>query len=134
MNKIKNFLENTKNLSPHKNVKEFHNISNNPGTAIDIGCGAGRDTVFLIKKGWKVTSIDKENTKDIIEEQLNEEQKTRFKFIQSNFENIILPKNNLIVANFSIPFCKQEHFKAFWNKIVNSIKKNRIFCRKFFGI
>jgi SAM-dependent methyltransferase len=29
-----------------------------PGRALDIGCGTGRDAVYLTKHGWKVTAID----------------------------------------------------------------------------
>jgi len=30
-----------------------------PGHAIDLGCGTGRDAVFLALSGWKVTALDR---------------------------------------------------------------------------
>ncbi|MES1909198.1 MAG: hypothetical protein MHM6MM_001980 [Cercozoa sp. M6MM] len=29
-----------------------------PGTVLDVGCGSGRDSVFLAMQGWQVTSLD----------------------------------------------------------------------------
>ena len=75
MNKSQNFFENTKDALPHINVRRFCELNDNVDTAIDYGCGAGRDTIFLIKNGWKVISIDRENTKSIIEEHLSNEKK-----------------------------------------------------------
>ena len=37
-----------------------------PDFAIDLGCGAGRDTIYLLHNGWKVLAIDKEDTKEFI--------------------------------------------------------------------
>ncbi|BBN59546.1 methyltransferase domain-containing protein [Hydrogenovibrio marinus] len=31
-----------------------------PGKALDVGCGGGRDTVYLSQQGWQVTAIDKQ--------------------------------------------------------------------------
>lgn len=58
----------------------------------------------------------------------------QFKFIRQKFEEIKLEKNNLVVANFSIPFCNKNNFKELWNKINNSILKNGYFVGNFFGI
>ena len=129
MGNIEKFYENTKNGMPHNNIKKFIEMNTRNGNAIDLGCGAGRDTIFLIKNNWNVIAIDREDTKDIIEISLNAEELKKFKFVQQNFENIQLDKNDLIVSNFSIPFCNKNHFNDFWLKIVNSINSNRILCR-----
>lgn len=130
MRNIEIYYENTKNALPHDNVKKVIEIENKKGNAIDLGCGAGRDTIFLIKNNWNVIAIDREDTRSIIESRLNTEELERFQFICQDFENIQLDKNDLIVSNFSLPFCNKKYFNGFWNKIVNSINTGRIFCWK----
>ncbi len=134
MENIEKFYENTKNAMPHDNIKKFVEMKTKTGKAIDLGCGAGRDTIFLIKNNWNVTAIDREDTQNIIEANLNTEDLKKFKFMFQNFENINLYKSDLIVSNFSIPFCSKNYFNDFWNKIVNSINNGRILCWKFFWI
>lgn len=134
MRNIEIYYENTKNALPHDNVKKVTEIENKKGNAIDLGCGAGRDTIFLIKNNWNVIAIDREDTRSIIESRLNTEELERFQFICQDFENIQLDKNDLIVSNFSLPFCNKKYFNEFWNKIVNSINTGRIFCWKFLWI
>ena len=95
MGDIQKYYENTKNTLPHPMVKKFINMNITPKYAIDLGCGAGRDTIYLIKNGWNVLSIDKENTRELISNQLNNEELENFNFKRQDFENIELEKNNL---------------------------------------
>ena len=133
MSEIYKYYKKTKNALPHKNVQKVLEMDIIPGNAIDLGCGAGRDTIYLIKNGWNVLAIDKEETKGLIEEKLNENELKNFRFSLQNFQNVELEKNNLIVSNFSIPFCGKKYFKEFWNKIEESIEKGRIFCWELFS-
>lgn len=133
MNEINEYYKNTKNALPHKNVQKVLEMHIIPGNAIDLGCGAGRDTICLIKNGWNVLAIDKEETKGLIEEKLNENELKNFRFSLQNFQNVELENNSLLVSNFSIPFCGKKYFKEFWNKIEESIEKGRIFCWELFS-
>ena len=129
---IQKYYENTKDALPHAMVKKFIKMNIKPKNAIDLGCGAGRDTIYLIKNGWNVLSIDRENTREIIADKLNNEEIKRFNFKCLSFENIKLDKSNLLVSNFSIPFCNKNYFNEFWREISNSILKERIFCWQLF--
>lgn len=73
-------------------------------------------------------SIDRENIGEVISSKLDDEERKKFRFVRQDFENIELENNKLLVANFSIPFCKKDCFNNFWNKITDSILKERILC------
>lgn len=127
------YYEKTKNSIARKNVREFIGMKVKPGNCIDLGCGAGNDTIYLIKNGWKVTAIDREDTEKIIRNYLNEEEQNSLEFEVQDFKNVILKPCNLLVANLSLSFCKRDYFNELWNKIVNSISKDGYFVGNFFG-
>ena len=133
MNNIEKYYSNTRNAKPNYTVKRFIELKIKPGNAIEIGCGAGRDTVYLIKNGWKVLAIDNEDVESIITNKLSKEELKQFKFVKQKFEDVELENNNLVVANFSLPFCNKNNFKKLWNKIDDSILKDGYFVGNFFG-
>ena len=134
MENIERYYNNTEDALPHPFVQKFINMGIKPDFAIDLGCGAGRDTIYLLHNGWKVLAIDKEDTKEFILKKLDNEETKRFSFKCQSFENIEIEKNNLLVANFSIPFCDKDCFNDFWKRITNSVLKERLFCWEFFRI
>lgn len=131
---LKEYYDNTENEEPNIKLIQLIETNPKPGNATDIGCGAGRDTIFLLNNGWNVIAIDRRNIKDRILEKLNEEKLKRFEFQKQEFEKIKLEKNDLVVANFSLSFCNKEKFDEMWNKIINSILPDGYFVGNFFGI
>ena len=135
MRNIEKFYNKTESEKPRNNVKYFiDKVKCNPGNAIELGCGAGNDTVYLIKNNWNVFAIDREDVEERIARRLNNEELSRFRFQKENFENLKLEENNLIVANYSLPFCNKDKFSELWNKINDSILKDGYFVGNFFGI
>ena len=130
-NSVEKYYQNTQNAEPNFLIRKFIAMNIKPAKAIDLGCGSGRDTRYLIENGWDVLAIDKENIEEMISSKLDKEELKKFRFSCQNFENIQLEKTNVLVANFSIPFCNKDYFTQLWNSITNSILKNRIFCWQF---
>ncbi len=102
--------------------------------AVDLGCGDGRDTVELLRRGWRVLGIDGESeaiARLLSRPNLNFE---RLQTQVMRFESLILPKAvDLVNASFSLPFCPPEHFPRLWEKIVTSLRSGGRFCGQLFG-
>lgn len=132
---INDYYEKTSVDEPHEILKKYFEICKvDKKNAIDLGCGAGRDTVFLLKKGFEVLAVDKEDTEEIIRNRLPEKENKNLKFLKENFEEIKLPKTNLIVSNFALSFCSKDKFEYLWNEIKKAINKNGYFLGNIFGI
>ena len=79
--RIEKYYDNTQHKPANKNIIYFINkIKSKPGKAIELGCGAGRDTVYLIKKGWDVLAIDQNDVKERITSRLTKKQLKQFRF------------------------------------------------------
>jgi tellurite methyltransferase len=107
--------------------------------ALDVGAGAGNETLLLLEKGFDVIAIDSEKVAfdlmlkrpEIIKHQ------SHLKTIQSTFQNIdfeSLPLVDAVVASFSIPFCPPTHFNEFWQNLVSKIKPGGYFIGNTFDL
>ena len=96
-----------------------------------MGCGTGNDTAFLLDKGFKVTAIDQEEqVNEIIKNKnLNEE---NLKIIINDFSKIEITNSDLILANYSLFFVK-DNFDEFIEKILKNINLKGFFVGNFVG-
>ena len=122
------------NRPPRKTLLTALTACKNPGLAIDLGCGNGRDTVEILRHNWQVLAIDQEP--EAIKSLL-----ARFNLDIpqlttqiARFEELQLPQNvDLINASFSLPFCSREVFPSLWNQIFNSLVSGGRFSGHLFG-
>ena len=136
LEKIKEFYKKTMKKNPSLALRRFflnnYNENFKGNTALDLGCGAGNDTEFLISKGFKVTAIDNnEQVKSILETRnLNSED---LNIIIDDFSKIDLPKADLVNSHFSMHYVK-ENFDGFMkNLLQNVINPKGVFIGNFLG-
>jgi tellurite methyltransferase len=103
-------------------------------SAVDLGCGDGRDTIELLRRGWRVLAIDAEAA--AIERLLarrdlppNAALETRC----ARFEDAAWPSADLVNASFALPLCPPERFPELWARIERSLAMGGCFAGQLFG-
>ncbi len=123
-----------KERPPRKTILTALAAFENPGLAIDLGCGIGRDTIAILQRNWTVLAIDK--SPDAIA-QLQTDLADFAPQLQtqvSQFKELKITQTvDLINASFCLPFCSPQAFPSLWEQIVNSLKPGGRFCGHFFG-
>ena len=106
-----------------------------PRFAIDLGCGAGRDTQLLLERGWSVLAIDghAQAIARLHARPVCATAGARLTTRVETFEQADLPPCDLLNASFALPFCPPGAFGALWQKINASIRPGGRFSGQFFG-
>jgi len=113
---------------------DLEKSTKSPRLAIDLGCGDGRDTVELLRRGWQVLAID--GNKEAIAK-LCDRKDIDSTWLETQvmcFEDLVLPDFvHLINSSFALLFCHPEDFPNLWNKITKSLESGGRFCGQLFG-
>lgn len=103
-------------------------------TAVDLGCGDGRDTVELLRRNWRVIAIDGEPEAIARLRQRSDINRTYLETRVQRFEELTLPPDvELINASFCLPFCSPEAFTELWGEIVTALRSGGRFCGHLLG-
>jgi tellurite methyltransferase len=117
---------------PHETAVQALDRFAAAGFAVDLGCGDGRDTVEMLRRGWRVLAIDAEaGAIERLLERAGEE--PRLQVVVASFEDAAWPAADLVNAGFALPFCAPEHFDAVWQRIVASLRPGGRFSGQLFG-
>ncbi|HEY3918870.1 MAG TPA: class I SAM-dependent methyltransferase [Stellaceae bacterium] len=105
-----------------------------PRRAADLGCGDGRDTIELLRRGWSVVAIDAEPA--AIARLKARDDLPRDAELDTRCETFAAAdwgKVDLVNSSFALPFCPPEAFPALWRKIDASLLPGGRFAGQLFG-
>lgn len=127
------FYSVTKDRSHWPIVERAEALAWNKGRALDLGCGAGRDTRFLLAQGWHVTAVDREASSMAILAEMPQE---KLRAVQSSIEDFdFQPESyDLISAQFSLPFITRSRFDGAFARLKGALKPGGVFAGQFFGV
>jgi tellurite methyltransferase len=127
------FYKVTKDRPPWPIVEQAVEILAVKGRALDLGCGAGRDTRWLLSQGWDVTAVDQEPAAIAL---LADVASEKLRAVQSSISDFdFTPESyDLISAQFSLPFLPRAAFFDAFERLKDAIKPGGLFVGQFFGV
>lgn len=125
------FYQLTKDKPPSTGLLKAVALAERPGAALDLGCGAGRDTRYLLAQGFQVTAVDQDPAVLATLAQLSTE---HLSIVQSAFAQFAFAHYDLINAHFALPFMDKDTFSTVFTRLKDALKPHGIFVGQFFGI
>lgn len=115
-------------------VKLAGRLSSRPEkTAIDMGCGSGRDLLHLLENGFDVHAFDAvEAAVAACRDRFGDH--PGLTLCQCGFGEFDYPPADLILAWASLYFCPEKEFDDVWGKVRAALKPGGWFCGDFLGI
>jgi len=102
--------------------------------AVDMGCGSGRDTFELLRRGWTVTAQDHTpGAFTLMWPMVPQECKSRLTTSTAAYADFVVPEAELINASYALPFCEPDRFDDMWERIERALVVGGRFAGQFFG-
>ena len=97
------------------------------------GCGSGRDSGEILRRGWELLAIDRElSGLKLLQEKAGPDD--RLQTCCNAFQSTSLPPALLINASFSLPLVPPEEFDQVWRKVTAAILPDGRFAGQLFGV
>ena len=129
--KWEDFYKITKDRPPWPLLIRAVSLLSQRKDALDLGCGAGRDTRFLLKQGFTVTAVDNDPHAIAL---LADLPQNCLRVVHSSFEAFDFETYELVNAHFTLPFAPQDRFHEVFARIKLALNAGGIFVGQFFGV
>ena len=115
-------------------LDRFAEEGRGPGFGVDLGSGNGRDTVELLRRGWRVLAVDAQEAAIAgLVERPDLPAAGELETLVSRFEAAEWPKVDLVNSSFALPLCPAADFHTTWRRIKASLKPGGRFSGHWFG-
>ncbi len=116
-------------------LRLFERDGRTPKRAVDAGCGAGTDTVYLLRQGIAVHAFDLEpRALEALEELVPPRARLLLTTEVAAFHEARWGRRrDLVFAGYSLPFSSPESFPETWRRLRDSLSHGGRFAGHFFG-
>jgi trans-aconitate methyltransferase len=103
--------------------------------AIDLGCGAGRETRALLVAGWRVHAVDNDpDTRDRVLDTTRGTDRSRLTIHTVDFADMgVLPPADLVYAGHSLPHVSPAVFGRTWQAVRSCLRPGAWLAVNLFG-
>lgn len=103
--------------------------------AIDIGCGAGVETLALLSAGWSVHAVDSDaGSLAGLRAGCAEGAQPALHTQVADLNDLPdLPEADLVYAGYALPYTRPERFEAMWTTLLRSLRPGGWLAVNLFG-
>jgi len=129
------YYEGSKDREPRPLLLEaLSRFGEDRADAVDLGSGAGVDTIAMLAHGWSVLAVDEQGEAiDRLRARVPPDLEARLATLVSSMEDVELPPVDLVWASFSLFFCRPDRFADVWARISDAIRPGGRFAGQILG-
>jgi SAM-dependent methyltransferase len=125
------FVEATSGRPPWPRLVAAAELFDQPGDALDVGAGGGRDSRHLLEHGWRVTALDASKHSVAALRLLRPLGDLRV--VQTAAQDFEPGDYDLVSAQYSLPFIPPARFAATVRRLQASVRPGGVMAATFFG-
>jgi len=115
-------------------VEAMGRWSGPPGTALDLGCGDGLESLTLLESGWTVHAVDSSPDGIARTTYRCREHADRLTTHLSRLEDFEPPQVDLLYSGWTLPFCHPDAFVALWARLRSALRPGGLLAINLFGV